>query len=87
MIKSMFLKIPRTPTFDWGESVAFHFLEIDEDGVVQRVIDIGPQAHIISRSPTDSDRYSAIDHPPLAEPTSWLEYAIPAAAFENLWNQ
>jgi hypothetical protein len=81
---TMFLKIPRTDTYEWGD-VAFRYLDVDHDGSVLRVVDVDSQNRVISRSPTAKDRYSALDHPPLADSESWREFEIPTSEFEDVW--
>ncbi len=80
----MFLKIPSGGGWDFGKNVAYHLVEIDNEGFVKRVIDVNFEGEVI---PSKNDAYDATDHPPFAMTCDWGEFAIGEEEFERYWSK
>ena len=74
-----------TGGWELGDNIAFHFLEVDQAGVVQRVIDLNHQGDVVDAAPSERNPYGAVDHAPLSVESDWSEDQISQEEFESVW--
>lgn len=82
----MYLKISKGKDWDFGAGIHNHLVEIDEEGVVKRYIDLDDTGRIKGFSPSETDTYGVTDHPPLSMKSDWKDLEIPKEEFEGLWS-
>ena len=70
--------------WDLGPDIKEHLLEIDEAGTVLQFIDLDKTGKIIEASPTQTDQYGALDHPPLDMKCNWSTNMFSTEQFEKL---